>query len=138
MTELKWIEDLVVPETSDDAIELLTIIDEFSKFPNNFINAKCKRMGILGSQMTRIIEIEYTNTMVADVASQWLSRLENLMYVGDAYGRDKWYQKNIRKIIRKMKRDIETYPEKITNSDNYWFSCTAEEMMEPWKKMIKD
>ena len=35
-----------------------------------------------------------------------------------------------------MKKDIDTYPEKITNSDNYWFSYTAEEIMEPWKKMM--
>lgn len=133
MMELKWIEDLVTPETSEDAIELLRIIDEFGKFPNNFMNAKCKRMGILRSQRERIIDIEYTNTMVADVADHWLRRLEYLMAMGDSYGRDKWYQKSIKKTIRKMKKDIESYPEKITNSDNYWFSYTAEEIMDKWK-----
>ena len=39
--------------------------------------------------------------------------------------------------INKMKKDKEDYPERIMNSDNYWFSYTAEDIMEPWKKMIK-
>jgi hypothetical protein len=134
MTELKWIEDLVTPETSDDAVELLRIIDEFQKFPTNFINAKCKRMGILKSQMERIIMLDISNVVVADIANQWLTRLEELMYIGDTYGRDRWYQKNIRKRINKMKKDKEKYPEQITNCDNLWFSYTAEDIMGPWKK----
>ncbi len=136
MMELKWIEDVVTPETSDDAVMLLSIIEEFKKFPSNFMNARHKRYDMIKSQMTRIIEIEYTNTMVADVANHWLVRLEFLLDYGMRYGRDKWYQKNIKKTIRNMKKDIDTYPEKITNSDNYWFSYTAEEIMEPWKKMM--
>jgi hypothetical protein len=134
MTELKWIEDLVVPEVSTDALQLLKIIDEFEKFPSNFMNARVKRIGILESQMERIIDIEYTNTMVADVANHWLTRLEYLLMMGREFGRDKWYQKSIRKIIRGMKKDVSDYPERITNSGNYWFNYTADEIMEPWRK----
>ncbi len=134
MTELKWIENLVVPETSEDSVRLLSIIDEFEKFPNNLINARVKRFGILKDQMERIIDIEYTNPMAADIANQWLVRLEYLLMVGREYGRDKWYQKKIRKIIKNMKNDIKNYPQKIIDSDNYWFSYSPDEVMEKWKK----
>jgi hypothetical protein len=137
MTELKWIEDMVVPETSEDAVQLLKIIDEFSKFPNNFVNARHKRFSIIIDQMKRIVDIEFTNTMVADVADHWLRRLEYLLEVGREYGTNKWYQKGIRKTIRGMKKDIDSYPQKIIDSDNYWFSYTAKEIMSPWKESMK-
>ena len=138
MTELKWIEDMVVPETSEDAVQLLSIIDEFNKFPSNFINARHKRFDIIKNQMERIIEIEYTNCMVADVANHWLCRLEYLLMMGMEYGRDHWYQKSIRKIIKNMKKDIDSYPQKIIDSDNYWFSYTPGEVMEKWKNQSKN
>jgi hypothetical protein len=136
MNELKWIEDLIIPETSTDAIELLKIIDEFDKFPNNLYHARAKRFDLLEDYMFRIVDLDITNVIVADIANEWLSRLEYLIKFGGTYGRDKWYKKNVTKLIKKMKKTKLEYPEKILNSENMWFSYTAEEIMEPWKEMM--
>ena len=136
MEDFKWIEDLVIPETSIDAIELLKIIDEFDKFPNNLYHARAKRLDLLEDYMFRIIDLEITNIIVADIANEWLSRLEHLIEYGGSHGRDKWYQKDIRKVIKNMKKAKLGFPEKILNSDNLWFSYTAEEILEPWKKIL--
>lgn len=137
MEELKWIEDVVAPETSNDAIELLRIINEFEGFPSNFINSRGKRMDILISQKKRIINIDYTITVVADAANHWLVRLDNLIGFADTYGKDHWHQKNIRKLIRTMKKDIYLYPIKIINSESYWFNCSPKDIMKPWKEKTK-
>ena len=134
MDELKWIEDLVIPETSMDAISFLKVVDEFNKFPTNMMHARGKRLDLLRGYMDEIISINITNIVVADVACEWLSRLDELMDYGGNYGMVKWEQKGIRKMIRDMKKCGETYNNKILKAKNYWYSQTTEEMMEAWKK----
>jgi hypothetical protein len=134
MTELQWIKDTISPETSGDTIELLRIIDEFDKFPNNFINATGKRLDILRGQMSRIIDLKITNPTVADLANEWLCRLDWLIEYGKLHGRNKWYQKDIRSTIRCMKVDMKKHPEKILNGDNFWYGQSTEQMMEQWRK----
>lgn len=132
MNELKWIEDLVIPETSTDAVELLKIIDEFDKFPNNLYHARGKRFDLLHDYMFRIVDLDITNVIVADIANEWLSRLEHLIEFGRTYGKDKWYKKNVTKVIKNMKKAKLKFPEQILDSENMWFSYTAEDIMEPW------
>lgn len=134
MEEFKWIEDLVIPETSTDAIELLKIIDEFDKFPNNLYHARGKRFDLLEDYMSRIIDLEITNVIVADIANEWLSKLEYLIEFGGIYGKDRWFKKNVTKAIKNMKKAKLKFPEKILDSENMWFSYTAEDIMESWKK----
>jgi hypothetical protein len=137
MDELKWIEDFVIPETSEDAIELLKIIDKFSKFPTNMKHARGNRLDLLRGYMEDIISINITNVVVADVACQWLNQLDELRHYGGNYGMIKWEQKGIRRMIRNMKKRGETYNDKILNATNFWYSMTAEEMMEPWVEKMK-
>jgi hypothetical protein len=134
MNEFKWIEDLVIPETSVDSIELLKIIDEFDKFPSNLYHARPKRLSLLKSYMDRIITLNITNVIVADVADSWLRKLDYLIEYGGKFGRDKWYQKNIRKIINGMKKSKSIYLEKMLNPNNYFYGMTAEDMLMKWKK----
>jgi hypothetical protein len=87
--------------------------------------------------MEDIISINITNVVVADVACQWLNQLDELRHYGGNYGMIKWEQKGIRRMIRNMKKRGETYNDKILNATNFWYSMTAEEMMEPWVEKMK-
>lgn len=129
-----WVDKCDELDVQEDGVELLRIIDSFDTFPNNLYHAKSKRLELLKTYKQDILDMDITSVTVAHVATQWLAKLEGLILIGEHFGKNRWYQKEIRKRIKNMKKFKEDALNEISNSNNYWYNMNIDEMMEPWRK----
>ena len=132
-----WVSDVVVPEISDDTIELFKIMDTFDTFPSNFMNAKHKRISLLKNHMNQILDLKMTEYSSVSIAGDWLSLIYQLVYEAEAYGSDKWYNKHMRKIIREIKHKKIKLQDELINYENMWSSFSPEELAEDWEVIYR-
>ena len=133
-TTFDWVDKCESPDVQEDGVELLRIMDLFDTFPNNLYHARHKRLELLKSYKEQVLNIDITSVTVAHVASGWLSRLDLLIWWGENYGRDEWYQKEIRNRIKGTKKYKEEAFKEIMNSCDYWYNMDVTKMLEPWRK----